>query len=174
MNINIIEAYIKFNSQLIIVISNFPYCEKKIVYNAIANALKFKIVYQSDYIKEQLKEINWDEFNEAVNSEKQNGIIVVASLLDNSKINFKVDYNIQVSLNKNSIIDLLTKSDQFEKQLDDLKQFVNQTLYPAHLASVKNSTINKFINGNIIDDDTLEDYIWDSIIMFVKNSLQKK
>ena len=114
------EAYIKFNKQLIILVSGMSGCGKKIYAKQLANDLgtlhlidqsKF---YRDDYnVRTLLKNgvevqntssydaFDWTNFNKEVNEKKGEGVVVVGSALVNSKLQFKPDFHIHLNIPKN-------------------------------------------------------------------------
>ena len=90
---NVLEAYIKFNKQLIILLSGFSGSGKTLLARNIQRDFKLEFINLNNYYKEDYNKvvdlghdikvidwddpdaIDWDKFNEKVNSVKDKGVI---------------------------------------------------------------------------------------------------
>ena len=87
---NIVEAYIKFNGQLIIIISGLSGSGKSKLAKYICNDFKLKIINQNDYLINKNSNnienlynennIDWNKFNDEINNNKSDGIIIIGLL----------------------------------------------------------------------------------------------
>jgi len=189
---NIIEAYIKFKGQLIIVISGISGCNKTSIAKKVSKNFKIKYINQINYYKEDITDktvlpnnetiinwynddaINWNKFNNDIDTHKKNGIVISAFTLPKEKISFNIDYNIHVVISKKKCMDKINKyiKKQIEKNPEeyDLVNFtteklkMNQLIYPYYLQSRENMKINKFINAIEKSTTDLWDEIWDILI----------
>lgn len=193
---NIIEAYIKFKQQLIIIISGISGCNKTSLAKKLSKELGLKLINQNDYLNpdynvivmlpNDTKIINWhnddavlwDKFNDdIINS---TGAIVSGFSFPVDKLKFIPDYHIHITITKQSCI---KKRQEFLKKHKDDPKYVtefneigtpienykfNQLAYPYYMESVKNMKVNKFINANKLSNDEIINDAWNSIISFVQ------
>lgn len=197
---NILQAYLKYNSQLIIAISGMVGCGKNTIGSTIAKLLNINCINQYNYI--DLKKvdetpkiiinnielnniynddiIDWEKFNNDINNEKANGLIIVIYTLPDDKIHFTVDYHIHLKMSKALCIE---RRSQFLEKHKDEKEFkedyniigtetekiiLNKYIYPYYSNSLEKMKINKFININELSHDQIIDTIWDTIINFIQ------
>jgi len=170
MSMNIVDAYVKFKGQLIVVISGIDGCGKKKVANKVCDWLKFPLIDQNKFYKENFKNevelpngeketnwytddaVDWDKFNKEV-SDHGRAIVIGLSFPD-TKVAFKPDFHVHVSVPKKVCIDkrmeTMREEESFNEQLE-LYRF-NHFLYPFYMESTKNTRVNKFINAVKFED----------------------
>ena len=174
---NILEAYIKFKGQCIILFSGFSGSTKTEIANFIANLLKFQFVklsrfYKSSDVfdKEQnyietksgLKvlgwdniydSIDWDKFNEFVNQNKQSGLVIVGFGFPKKLLKFEVDINIHIKISKQQLIENRNayvkkhNSNVTDNELQTDKMILNNVTYPLYLKVLEESEIKHNIVG---------------------------
>ena len=196
---NIVEAYIKFNGQLIILVSGLSGCGKLALAKNIARDLKIKLLDQHNYYKKDYNvvtslpdgtkiinwytddAVEWDKFNDDVNKLKQEGIVVVGMSFSGTKLNFEPDYHIHLNISKQLCLE--KRKEFLEKHKDEYvdeykvintpteKLIMNQFIFPYDLESTKNSKVNKFININELSDDQVYDVVFDVLKDFIQRWL---
>lgn len=128
---NVVEAYIKFNKQLVVVISGVSGCNKTAVAKRVASSLNLSFVNQFEFYNKEVESVklpdgtttpnfstdsavDWDSFNNEVLSkiEAGGGVIISAVSLpvfnneENKKlIKFKTDYHIHLTMSKQQCIE---------------------------------------------------------------------
>jgi hypothetical protein len=197
---NIVEAYIKFNKQLVIFVSGISGCGKTALAKNISKDFKLPLIDQFDYYKkdydvksvlsDETELINWDsddamdwtKLNEDIEKQKTTGIIVTGFALTN-KITVKPDYHIHVSMSKQNCIE---RRQEFLKKYQDKyptdfklvgtpteKLKMNKFTYPYYLGILKESTITKFLNANELNDDGIYDNAFTVLIKFIEDAVYK-
>jgi len=196
---NIIEAYIKFYGQLIIILSGIAGCGKNKFAKNISNTFGIKLIKQADYVKDgytntmkigenlTVNNLNtddafdWNRLLSDINKYKSSGIIVTGISFPNKIININIDYHLHLSISKQECIERKQKflENNKEKYTDEYaiintpleKLYMNKLIYPYYLDSIKQMRINKFIKGTGISDNIIWDRIWDVIIEFIQKSV---
>lgn len=159
---NIVEAYIKFNSQLIILISGFSGSGKTMLGRNIQRDFKLEFINLNDFYKEDYNEIvdlgydikvvdwdnpeaiNWNKFNEKVDNTKNKGIVCVGFGFPEDKINFKPDFHIRLDIPKQKLLELRHKylDENKDNKLNEYKDsrtetlIINKLSYP-HYENIK-------------------------------------
>jgi len=201
---NIIEAYIKFNNQLIILISGLPGCGKLELAKNLARDTKLHLLDENDYYiknydeKIQLtdeisitnlytdKAIDWDLLNSDIDKFKSKGVIVVGFSFPKDKIKPKIDYHLHLNIPKQICIEkrkefLEKHKDKYPEDykligspIENLK--MNKLIFPYYLEakSQNNTHIDKILNINYKEDDPVYDEVFDIIINFIQLKLKKK
>jgi hypothetical protein len=198
----VVEAYIKFNKQLVILISGLSGCHKNKVAKKIAELFKIKHINLRDFLKEDydkkvelsngvkvtdwdnIEAYNWVNFNAKVEELKTEGIIVSGTAFPSNKLDFTVDNHINIKISKRKYISsrhkFLTENQDTNRELFELIDtptellIINKIIYPNYLEYVKESTINKFINGNDIDSTEIFNMTFDYLIAFIQNYLNRR
>lgn len=199
---NIIEAYIKFNGQMVVLISGMSGCGKTKFAKKISEKFNIKYLDEVDYYKKDYAEkktlpggseiINWDsddavdwvKLNKDIDEHKTKGVIVSGFSFPQDKITSEVNYHIQLSLSKKKCLEIRHKfleknkekfPEEYEK-IDSKEELLkmNQLTYPYYLDVIKRSKINKFINVNKFDDDQIFDMIWDLLISHIQRYLANR
>lgn len=200
---NIVEAYIKFKGQLVILISGLSGTGKKELANKLSHTLKIGYInslkfYKKDYnskIKLPTGEevINWDsddaidwkELNKAIDSQKSTGVIVSGEAFPTKNMTVPIDCHLHIKKKKQEIIqnrkDFLEKhknEQEFQKEYKLMQNSswvwkFNQITYPYYLKSIENSTINKFLNSSELKDDKVYDEAFDYLMNFISKYLYK-
>lgn len=196
---NIVEAYIKFNGQLVVLISGLPGCGKTGLGKSIARDFKIRLIDQYHYYKKDYDNkttlpdntvivnwytddaIDWDKFNEDINAEKKNGVVVVGVSLPEDKLEFHPDTHIHLKISKQQCLEkrkiyLEKNKDDYPEEYELLntpaeKLKMNLLIFPYYLETTKKEKINKFININEIDDDKIYDEVFDYLINLIQNYL---
>jgi len=197
----VVEAYIKFNKQLVILVSGLSGCHKNKVAKKIAELFKIKYVNLRDFLKEDYNEkvelsngvkvtdwnninaYDWDKFNAKIEEFKSNGVVISGTIFPDNKLDVTVDNHINIKISKRKYIEsrhkYLTDNKETNNELFKLigtpteLLIVNKLIYPNYLTYVRESVINKFINGNEITEDEIFDIMFDYLIEFIQNYLSR-
>lgn len=198
---NVVEAYMKFNGQLIILISGLSGCGKNALAKSISKDFSIPLISRNDYRKEgydnkfTLKNgkeiinwntddsIDWDKLNKEINELKKSGIVISGFGFPKDKLKFKTDFHLHVSISKQNC---LAKRKQYlekhkEKYPDEYEEFqsgqaklkLNQLTIPYYQETVKNSIITKFLNSNERSEDKVYDEAFETIINRIQEFLTK-
>ncbi len=198
---NIVEAYTKFNGQLIIFVSGLTGCGKTSLAKEISDKFDIKLIDQYDYRKGDYDEmvtlsdetehvnwnsdgaVDWDRFNDDINKNKKNGVIVTGMALVDDKIDAKPNVHIHLSISKQVCLSkrrklIEKKKEEYEEDYkyintptETLK--MNKLIYPYYLETKERSKISKFINANEMDSDQIWNAGWDLLIEFFKNNIDR-
>ncbi len=198
---NIVEAYTKFNKQLIIFVSGLSGCGKTILAKKIASNFNLELIDQFNYYKKDYRvkvilpdgtehinwssndAIDWNQFNSDIKKLKGKGIIVTGFALVEDKIKEKPDFHIHVSISKKNCFERRMKfleknKEKYPKEYKKIKSpseklKMNQLIYPYYLESTKRSKIDKFINANKYNQDEVWDKAWDVLIEYIQSRVKK-
>lgn len=198
---NIIDAYIKYTSQLIFFISGFSGTKKSQVAELLAKDTKLKLISLKDYYLkdngekitlqnnkeivsfDNINVIDWNKLVDDIKKNKDKGVIVEGEFFPISKLeNLKIDYHLHIKLSKQNLLKKRIEYNQSkEKNYDEETEtlIMNQITYPFYLDIIQKSHINKFINGNEImeeykDDEysnKLYDLVFDIFVKFITDKL---
>jgi broad-specificity NMP kinase len=199
---NIVQAYNKFKGQCIILISGFSGSGKARISKFIVELFKFQYVNLSQFyysketfdhdenyvtLKDGSKILNWDniydsvdwdKFNEFVNSVKSKGVVVVGFGFPNKLLKFEPDFHIQIKINKQN---LFTKMEENCKKLDSkcandnidiAKNIFNNITYPMQQKINNESKINKYINTNDMSEEKIKEEIFKYLMDMINKWLR--
>lgn len=181
---NIVEAYIKFRGQLVILISGvsgtgISHLAKNISKDLNIMSISYATFCQKNYDNKVMlpngKEvinwdsddvIDWDKFNETIEKNKKNGVVAYSQAFPTKKLNknLNVDAHIHIKLNKQNLFARRKKYiEEHEDECGELYQedeslIFNRLTFPYYLQSVQNSEITKFINANEVAQNSEHDY----------------
>jgi cytidylate kinase len=192
---NIVEAYTKFNGQLIIYISGLSGCKKTNFAKKIANTFKIHLLEQFDYYKKDYENkvtlqdgskvtnfstddaFDWDKLNNDINEKKNKGVVVSGICLP-EKLTVMCNFHLHISISKANCIkkrnEFLEKhKDKYPIEFAEIDSIVeklkmNQLIFPYYIDSIQRSKINKFFNMNKIQEDEV---IWDQIWEYLINAI---
>ena len=175
---NIIEAYIKFRNQLVILISGISGSGITELGDNMKRDTKLKLVSYKDYMKKEndvekvdiiidgdIKKVpNWDsrnavkwqDFINDINANKKTGVIAVCPSFPKAQYEnlFSADFHINIKLPKQNI---LKKRLEYNKSHDNMQMdenilmaIFNRYTFPYYLYSIDpaNSIITKFIDAS--------------------------
>jgi uridine kinase len=165
---NIIEAYKKYNSQLIILISGYSGTKKSKLAKFIAKLFDLKSVslnnfYYEKYenyvdVKEDVKILDYDDIYKSVDWKKlndyvkENKFIIISGFgFPSELINFKTDFQIYLKINKQNLFqnrEEFIKKHNSELQDDILKLIFNKITFAHNEKIMKESKIDKYVNLN--------------------------
>jgi cytidylate kinase len=193
MSKNVVETYVEFNNQLIILISGLSGSGKSELGKNISRDFKMKTVNTKKFYKSDFKEtiklpnekivinydtddaIDWDMFNKEINENKKNGIVGISAVFPTDKLDFNTDYHIHLKISKQELKKKRTeyierhKDKNFDLESELLR--VNIATYPYYLNSLKRMKIDKFIDVTEMSDDEIYDAIFDAIIKFIEKDI---
>ena len=169
---NIIDAFLKYNKQMVIFVSGLSGTNKSKITQNLSKELNVKYLNTRDFInKDKFEEIDlpngkkvkiwkeykWDEVKEAIDKDKSEGIIVSSEYFPKDKLgNLKIDLHLHIKLAKQNLINnrlkyIHSQDEESKKQFydDDTETLIiNQIIFPEYLEILQKSHINKFINAN--------------------------
>jgi hypothetical protein len=188
MSMNIVEAFIKFKGQLIILISGMSGSGITKLAKNISKDFKIQFLKSSNFMKTEgvdtiklmdgTEIFNWDTddlidfetLNKKISEYKKNGVVVCGQSFPNEKLdkNNIIDTHIHVKLNKQNL--LMKRHKYIEKHKDDYPELYerlntsaeqlifNKYTFPYYLSTIENSTIHKFINANDFANLPIKEY----------------
>jgi len=204
---NVVEAYIKVNKQLIILISGFSGSGKTLLARNIQRDFKLEFVNLNDFYKEDYNvvvdlgydtkvvdwdnpdSIDWDKFNDKINSDKSKGIVCVGFGFPTDKLQFEPNFHIRIDMPKQKLLDLRHKylDENKDNKLNEYKDskiellILNKLSYPHHdkikIKSKYTYKYNLFDKENLTLDEIpqkMYDDIFDYIIKGIEQNLYKK
>ena len=198
---NVIEAYIKYHNQLIVLVSGLSACGKSILAKNISSDCNISIIKQRDFlIKNYYKmfkldngqevvewdsddAIDWDNLNTKVTEMGKSGVILVGISFPKDKLAFHPDYHFHVSISKQNCLDKREKileenKNEYPKEYAEFKDgtaklIMDQITYPYYKKSIENSVINKFFNSNKLSQNEMSDIAFNTIIELTEKFLYK-
>lgn len=196
---NIIEAYIKFNKQLVIIISGMNGSGKNTAAKNISKLFKLELIDLHDYINDNFSNIiklpdgtnynnintnelyDWSKFNKYVNDNKYKGLIITGELFPEDYTEFNFDYHIQIKLSKKNLFNRRIynlKKKGIDIYVKREKYIFNEFTYPYYLNETEKSEINKFINANNLTNlnndeynEIIYDLCYDYLIKYIESKL---
>jgi len=198
---NIVEAYIKSNGQLVILISGISGCGKTALAKNISEDFKIKYIDQHNYYKDGWnttiklpdgneiinydtdEAVDWEKFIEDIKKNRSSGVVVSGFSLPSGRFDFKKDVHIHLNISKQQCLDKRKTFYDDNQQIfpnnynfaDDTaeKYKFNQYTFPYYLESTKAANITKFYTITDRTDDQTYDDIFDYLIEFIKKSVYK-
>lgn len=200
MNKNVVEAYIDYFKQLIILVSGLSGSGKSELGKNISIDFKIKHINARDYYNKDYHvttvlpngetvvnwytddAVNWVKLNEDINNNKDKGVIITNDVFPRSKLTFTPDVHINLKLSKNNLLQKRADYIQQHGNVDQKKimgtetekLILNQLTYPYYLETIKNSDINSYLDVNDLVDDEIYDKAFDIIIGIITNKLKKE
>jgi uridine kinase len=198
--VNVVEAFIKLNSQLIILISGFSGSGKTLLAKNIEKDFKIQFLNLNDYYKSDYNEIvdlghdikivdwdnpeaiDWNKLNEKVNSIKNKGIVISGFGFPNDKIKFKLDFHIHLRMSKDKLIK--NRHDYLEENkdnpLNDIKDtrtelLILNNLSFKHFMNIKDKSTYTFkLETTELNPDQTYDQVFDYLIENIEKNVYKK
>ena len=194
---NIIDAYLKYNKQFIIIISGLSGSNKSKICQKIATIINFMYLNTRDYIqkdKYEEKELsnkktvklwynyNWDEIIKKINENKNKGIIICVEYFPSDKLNnLYIDQHYHIKLSRQNLIKKRLEyihnsnnKDKKEEFYDDETEnlIINQATYPYYLDIIQKTKINKFINVNEMIELDENEYLDKIVNIIIDNIIE--
>lgn len=189
---NIVEAYTKYNKQLIILVSGLSGSGRTKLANSIEKDFKLTkismdnhcvqknniVVKLSDGVTvtdwDHIDAYDWLSINNDINTNKKNGCVVVGPYFPTDKIDFTPNFHLHVKI---------TKQKLFEKRHEFIKNnpskcpdilailntptenlLINQVVYPHYIEYMKKSKVDKYLNANELSEQQIYDNAYDYLI----------
>lgn len=177
---NIIEAYIKFNKELIILISGLSGSGKTQLAKNIERDFKIEMINAEKHcVKNYNNKVklnngvdvidwdaidayDWDTINKLINEKKSKGVVVCGQSFPTNVLKEDKYFHIHIKIQKQLLIETRKKYVKENlltcKDLEGLESaIVNQITYPHYLDYLTKSRIDKFINSKGVDIDSIYD-----------------
>ena len=201
---NVIEAYIKFNSQLIILISGFNGCGKTLFAQSLAKDCNLTFINLSDFLLndtyntivdvdgykfidwENPEATNWNSFNEKINLIKANGVVISGFIFPTEMLDFKPDVHINIKISKDDLIknrkefldernDSKISSYSDESFSDELeKKIINKVSFGHYQTGLEGSIITKSFPFEMGKGQESYNDIFTYLVEFIENDLYGK
>lgn len=194
---NIVEAFLKFNGKLIIILSGLSGSGKKAIAKFIERDFKLVLINIDDYVisnfdktqvlQNDVKIINWDDvdsydwekINQVVLENQSKGVILCGPYFPTKKLQFETDFHIQIKVPKQILIENRLKyAESNESKFKGLSEYipmiVNQITYPSFLKYSEESKIDKHVNSKEHTNDQIYDQVADFLFFKIKENLQEK
>jgi uridine kinase len=195
---NIVEAYLKFNKQLIILISGLSGSNKSQLAKFIERDFKLKAINTNDYsIKDfekmvevidgvkindwdDIDSVDWLNINKDVEKYKEKGVVLYGSYITSDKITFNPDFHIHVKISKQNLID--ARRTFIKNNPDKCKELIrfvdtptehaiiNRIVFPHYQKYLEQSKIDKYINANELGIDE----VYDAASNFLFNKINER
>ena len=180
---NIIDAYLQYNKQFIVIVSGLSGSNKSKICQKLASKLNFKYLNTRNFIdKDKFEEVElpnkkivkiwnnykWDNIISQIKENKDKGIILSTEYFPSDKQqDLFIDLHFHIKLSKQNIIKkrleyINSLSEEEKKEFQDEETeslLINQTTYPYYLDILQKSHINKFINVNEMIELEENEYI---------------
>ena len=198
---NVIEAYIKYHGQLIILVSGLSACGKTILAQNLSSDLKIPMIKQREFYKKDYNKtvklstgkeiiewdsndaIDWDKLNDKIAKDGKNGIVLVGTAFPKDKITFHPEYHFHVSVSKQNCLDqrgkvLEENKDKYPQEYKEFKDgtaklIMDEVTYPYYKKSIEESIINKFFNSNKLSQNEMTGQAFDMVIELIEKFLYK-
>jgi hypothetical protein len=200
--LNIIQAQLKFNNKLIILLSGLSGTFKNKIAKDLANHFNINVIslrffIKNDYNKEQIltngykfvdcdniEAYDWKKFNSYIEEKSKTGIIVYGFSFPKDLISFEPNFHFNIKITKQKYIEerhkFLKENPKSNKKLLDLIKsktenlMINDYIYPNYLDYIKRSDINRFFNANEKSIETIFDEIFDYIINNIEKNIYNR
>ena len=162
---NILEAYIKKYNQIIILILGLPCSNKSEIAKELEIDLNLSLININDYLKqntfvekmvsdvkfklyEHPDNYDWDKLSSDVNNKKKVGVILYGNYIDNTKLNFEMDFCYFFNMNSNLCKNMLIEKQMLPYKDDDekVKIYFKDIFNPIYEKLKEDLKINKFFN----------------------------
>lgn len=188
---NILEAYIKKYKQIIILVLGLPCSNKSQIAKELVIDLNLPIININDYLKpntfiekivsdvkfklyEHPDNYDWEKLNSDVNDKKVSGLILYGNYIDNSKLNFEINFSYFLSMNTNLCKNLLIEKQMLPYKEDEekVKIYFKDIFNPLYDQLKLDMKINKFYNikENVTFDEVYDD-LFDNLMIQIKKKI---
>lgn len=192
---NIIEKYIEDKKKLIILLSGFSGSGKTILGRSLAKDFKIEFVNLNDYYIEDYsgnqmvgdlkvitwdspEAVDWDKFNEKINSIKNSGVVISGFIFPEEKLKFTPDFNIHLKISKDDLLKIRADyiSERDDSKVKDVtpdveKRILNAISFPIYLEALKKAHHTKIINIQYGELKKAYDEIFDYVTNSIKRSI---
>lgn len=191
MDENIVQAYIRINNKMIIVISGLSGSGKTKQADMLSSSLGFKLINQADYHKDKndstlptistrisenktINTINWDsmdsvnmdKFYDDIRKYEKEGVVVNAFMLP---YDFDADFHIHLHISKAECLKRREKHIKETNEPEEIKKIIVKMYYD-YLEKRKNMTF-KSIDVSEMSETEVADKIWNILMKNIDNSL---
>jgi hypothetical protein len=199
---NVIEAFIKYNKQFIILLSGFSGSGKTLLARNIQRDFKLEFINLNNYYKEDYNKvvdlgygikvidwddpdaIDWDKFNEKVNLLKDKGLVCCGFGFPSDRLKFEANFHIRIDIPKNKLIEMRQKylDENQDNKLNEIKDtrteilILNKLSYPHHEKIKTNSKYTfkySLFNEQEFDLDKIPQKTYDDIFNYLINNIEK-
>jgi uridine kinase len=197
---NIVEAYLKYNKQLIVVVSGLSGSNKTSIAKFIERDFKIHMIniekYIINYTKivkllngtklidwDSIDSFDWNKINDEIGKTKSNGVVICGPYFPSDKITHNINFHIQIKVAKQILIEkryeyIKSHPEKFES-LEDIntqlvESIVNQVTYPHFLDYTEKSKIDKYVNSKNLTIDQIYDQIADYLFYKIKDYLHNR
>jgi len=196
---NLIEAYLKYFNQLIILLIGYPCTNKSSYAKDLCIDSSLNIINLNDYlikdkyiekvftdvsnnnkeikfkIYEDSQNIDWLKFNDDINNLKSSGVVIHCNFMDKDKINFDIDLAFYFYTPIKYCKDIISNNNLLNLEKKDINhyfEFVFIPFYSNYDQNIKNIfTIYKFFK---INETSNNDDIYNTLFDVIMNNLQSK
>ena len=199
---NIVEAYIKFNNGLIILLSGLSGSGKSNIASMIENDFKIKKINIEDFcVTENNRNItltddndnkldvkdwdhidayDWNAINTHINQNKINGVVVCGPYFPTNVLTFKPSFHIDIKISKQILIDRRHQYiEQHLKECPDFEKIFNTPFERIIINKITYSHYVEYRNQSkvdltidVIDSTQTLDNIYDNIFDFLMKKIQ--
>jgi hypothetical protein len=201
INMNIIEAQLKFNNSLIILLSGLSGTFKNQIGKDLSKLFDIGVISLRKFVKKKydiktklsndysfidydnVEAYDWDEFNTYIKEKSKTGIIVYGFAFPKDLISFDPHFHFNIKISKEKYINerhkFLKENPKSNKNLVELinseteSMIINNYVFPNYLDYIKKSNIHKFFNANEKKIEQIFDEIYDIIIEGIQKILYK-
>lgn len=199
---NIVEAFIKFFGQMIILISGLSGSNKTKIARFIEKNFKIKFINIEKYLKQNdlpTKELNngikiidydninsfdWDKINEDIDKYKSSGVVICGPYFPECEITSNVNFHIQIKVPKQILIEkrleyIKKNPDKFEgleNKIDYqlISKIINDITYPHFIDYTAKSKIDKYVNSKDLTVDQIYDQVVNYLFYRIKEDLKER
>lgn len=186
---NIVEAYIKFNKGMTILISGLSGSGKTKLASDIEKDFKIKKINIEHYcIKDNDRTVklpndvtvkdwdhidsyDWDKINDDIKEANEKGVVVCGPYFPTDKLKFNTYFHINIKISKQQLIHRrhnyikrnTEKCKELSEHLDTPTELliINKITYPHYLEYNEKSKIDKYINAHELTTDQIYDQATD-------------
>lgn len=172
---NIVEAYIKFNEELIIIISGLSGSGKTKIASFIERDFKIKKINIDDFcIKENdrivelsngvkvkdwdhIDSYDWDKINESINSNKKSGVVICGPYFPIEKLKVNKYFHIQIKISKQKLIE--KRHEYIKNNPEKCKDLVKYLDTPTESMIINKITLPHFYEYTTPEKSKIDKYI---------------
>ena len=180
----------KYN-QIIILILGLPCSNKSEIAKELASDLNLSLININDYLKqnsfvekvfsdvkfklyEHPDNYDWEKLVLDVTNKKNAGVVLYGNYIDNTKLNFEIDFCYFFNMNSNLCKNILIEKQMLPYKEDDekVKIYFKDVFNPIYEQLKQDLKINKFFNikENTTFDESYDE-LFDSLMIQIKKKL---
>lgn len=187
------NLYIKDKGQFILVLTGLSGSNKNMITKILETTLDLKVINYKKFLTKDYNKtyvlpsgtkiinessddyINWELFNDEINKEKENGIIVLSPVFPLDRMNFMSDIHINLFVSKQYLKDNVTKILNEQNKLNEIQDEllkINILIYPYYIDVSKRSKYSITYDVSKYASDF--NILTDNIINFISSFINKK